>query len=76
VGSQVPSSGFFILGVSIEAERIETLCVRLKAEERAELKRTARRLGLTQSDLVRRSLSFSLPVFANSRLPDTKDERE
>jgi hypothetical protein len=60
----------------MEAERIETLTIRLKRDEAASLQRVAKKLGLTKSDLARRALALTLPMYANVKLPGTETERE
>jgi hypothetical protein len=55
-------------------DRIETLTVRLKVIEMDDLAKVAVRLGLSKSDVTRRALAFSLPIFSATKLPGVKDE--
>jgi Ribbon-helix-helix protein, copG family len=70
--------GFFIFReMSPMIKKLRTMHVRLDVREVAQLDHTCKRLGLSRSDVVRRSLQVALPCFDGIVMPgDAPDARE
>jgi hypothetical protein len=62
-----PGLAHFFL--EIPMPKVKTLHVRLTPQEIVQLDHTCKRLGLTRSDIVRRSLQVALPCFDGIQLP-------